>query len=122
MRIQRVKIENHQLNRIAKHIESSIPINYSKKTDKLVVLFTEKWVLRIDGSQVNMVVINQLNEDVFIDIVSGGGGTSFFNISLFSESGSIKKVLNIVKSYCQNNSLKMIDLGLEKQVAADEGV
>lgn len=122
MRIQSARIENHDLNLLSKFIERNIPINYYNKSEKLSVYCTEKFVLRNDSSQANIIVLKQINNDIVCDIIAAGGGTSIFNFSLFSESGSIKKTFNLIKSYCADNNVNIVDLGFTKEFVADEGI
>ena len=123
MKIQSVRIINHDIDSVTKFLEQNIKLNYYSKVENMSILCSEKFYLRTESTQMNMVVLKRHYDDVIIDIIGAGGGVSILGISLWSESGFIKEIIAKLTEYCQKNALKLEKDGkIRTEISADDGI
>ena len=110
MKIAKFKIYSGELKKLADHLTTLHSYKYINMTTELAVLATENYYLRNDSTQLNMIVLKQLNDGLQIDVLGAAGGTGLFKISLGSEKHFIKRTQKTIEEYCGNHGLKLEEI------------
>ena len=106
MEIGKMKIYQAKLNNLTEYLTTVNSYKYKNETNELTILATENFYFRNNSTQLNMVVIKQLGEDIIIDVIGAAGGTGLFNITWGSQKGFIKETQKIIEEFCSKNALK----------------
>lgn len=110
MNVSKFRLHTTELEKLTQYLRSALSFDYKNHSEDMNILASERYYLRNNSTQLNMVVVKRNNSMIWIDIIATAGGAGIFNINLWSEKGYIKKVRKVLDQYAENQELVLEEL------------
>ncbi len=101
MEKKQIKILGANLKTLTDYLTANLSFEYQNHSQDMSLLVTEEFYFRNNSTQLNMVAAKATDEAVLLDIIAGGGGTGWFNISWGSEGDYVYYVEEALRKYCE---------------------
>jgi hypothetical protein len=99
MKIAKLKINAKYKGELIQFLGDSIGPDYENIQPDMTVFVKEDFYFRNNSTQLNMIIIRVDTAFLYIDIIGGGGGTGWFNISWGSEKSFVKKTCRTIEGF-----------------------
>lgn len=110
MRFSRFEVKTSKIRPLAQFVTSNMEICYSNETDDMIIIASEKYKLRTNSTQMNMIIVKKSFKSCYVDIIGAAGGTGILNFSLWAESGFVKSAYKSLREYCSTNGLQLTEI------------
>ena len=110
MRIKRLRIDTDDKQLIVNCLKEYYSFDYENQIESMIILAKEEYYFRNDSTQFNLIILKKADTFTLVDIVAGGGGSSFLNLNWGSEKSHIKRVMRILIDLSEENKLTMEEL------------
>lgn len=110
MNVLQLKIVAADFDKIIDYLNTNFTFDYENQSTDMAVLASEKYYLRNNSTQLNMIIINKEEDTILIDIIGGAGGSGIFNLNWGSEQGFINKVKLALNKYTEDNNLTLEEI------------
>ncbi len=99
-----INITGENLGLLTKSLENKYGYEYTFSSKDIHVLMTEEFYFRINSNLLTTIIIDLSNKNkCHIEIASGGGTEGLIGFGWGAEGSSIKKVVKLIKSLCEEN-------------------
>ena len=84
---------------------------FTHVSDHTVILVSENFYFRVSSNLLSVLIINTADNDQYeITVVTGGGASGFFRMTLDSERHRNKKVLGFIETICTKNGWSITEV------------
>jgi hypothetical protein len=99
MKIAKLKTIAKNKDELIQFLGDSISPDYENIQSNMTVFVKENFYFRNNSTQLNMIIIRVDAVFLYIDIIGGGGGTGWLNITWGSEKSFVRKTCRTIEEF-----------------------
>lgn len=111
MKESKLKTNSSLKDQLIDHLCFRISFTYRKDLGATTILAGEEYRFRTNSNQLYFIVFEVAEQNMYINIVCGGGGEGIFNFTSGSEKAFIKRTMELISEFCKksNEPLEVIE-------------